>query len=184
MYGFILWPRFRVWSYRTSLIKSQRWTSQFLKCIINFKFRPSTQYKITLISLVLQSKIFSITLTGFNVLMALTGSFSEKKYWNEKIYSKDSEPKIDNLKLYAISNNFLYLLLQLDLKIKLKSRKSEIEYQLKFQGIVRNSILKNFKRKIKSFMKKLSGQDSKMKNSKDKFKMPQQGKKQEYSQIN
>ncbi len=55
--------------------------------------------------------------------------------------------------------------------MKLKSRKNAIEYLLRFQEIARNSISKSFKRKTKSYTRKLSEPGSKMKNLKEKFKM-------------
>jgi hypothetical protein len=71
-----------------------------------------------------------------------------------------------------MNSNSLSLLLSLYLKIKLKSKKKETESPHKSPEIAKNSISKSFRKKIKSFNKKSLEQDSKIKNSNDKSKIP------------
>jgi len=78
----------------------------------------------------------------------------EKKYSNEKIYLKDTEQKIDNPELSATNKNFPSFSIAILQIMKLKSKRKETESPLKSQEIVKSSISKNSKKKIKNFNKK------------------------------
>jgi len=93
-------------------------------------------------------------LTGSNLLLALIETCYEKKYSNEKIYLKDIEQKIDNPEFSATNNNSPSFSIPILPMSKLKSKRKETESLLKSQEIGKNSTLKNFKKKIKSFNKK------------------------------
>lgn len=140
-------------------------------------------FKTTLISLIPQFRTYWTTLTDFNMPLHLIEICSEKKYSKEKIYLKDTEQKTDNPKLFVTNNNSLQSSTPIRLILKPKSKRKETESQHKSQGIAKNNISKNSKKKINNFNKKSIKPNFKIKSLKSKFWIHPHDKKQNSSQM-
>lgn len=89
--------------------------------------------------------ISSFALIDYNMVRILIRGFSKKIYSKGNFYSKDTEPKIDNLNYSLLINNSLKLTLKMYWKPKLKSKKKGTESLHKYQEIAKSNTSKNWK---------------------------------------